>query len=708
MRGFVKAPAALLLSTALLGANASPGVVAVIDGARSGSLPMLRNDGNLLIAVAPLARRLGIPVKHSGGSLALRVDGTWIQIRPNDVTLREGDAPVVRLGTFPTVRGGQLFLTPSDLSAALDVDASMKNGRLVVLRKGATVATAAADDFQVTERASATPVPHVTPAAPEARGPQKRIVGNFSAQVSDYAQQRNYSALLDGGGDHFHASVYVNGISGGRSNLGGTLRLGDPGARHVSFGGVNDPLYGELFTGGGSNGVENVNVNGSFESYTTTTVDARHVFAVGVRKGGVVRELALARENGIVQPLLGIQRWNESPHFIFDRELWTGLRGVGVGVRYRTTGRIYTDNRIALTGAGLPLVAGDAMSQATIGYDVSKGFGLRIGYGASHGFAAQSMVQLYGGTPAANFTVSHYGIQNGATLEIVRGQNRIRFDYIQAPGYTGFQTDGAFDVRRGVLETRAYVASGNSTDFAADYRLKREAPSVSLGVEAVRAQNGGRIAPTIGYQFPVGGSLSLGFEFHPLPNGNGVRFTASQALYAQPAAHRHLINVALQSVPTAPVYLIVDGTRKQLLTTQTTRIAVEPGSRYLSIQSEDGKLASPEERVVDGAPDSLSFALWPVAELRGVVRLTALPLGVDRPSLEGITVVLNPQGVSTQTDRDGNFSFPSQAVDPSSSVAVDPDSLPKGFAVSDPPQVQSGRQITLLLHPSTKIEKVIF
>lgn len=672
------------------------------------TLPMLRNDGNLMIAVAPLARRLGIPVKHTAGALALRVDGTWVEIRPNDVTLREGDAPVVRMASFPTVRGGQLFLTAPDISAALDVDASMRGGRLIVLRKGAAVTTSAADDFQVIERPSATPTPRVAPGVHEATGPAKRLVGTFSAQVSDYAQQRNYNALLDGGGAHFHASIYVNGISGGRSNLGGTLRMGDPGARHLSLGGVNDPLYGQLFTGGGSNGIENVAVNGSFESYTTTTVDARHVFAVGSRSGGIVREVALASQNAVMQPLIGLQRWNESPHFIFDRELWTGLRGVGVAMRYRTTGRIYTDDRIALAGAGLPLVTGDAMTQATLGYDISKAFGVRVGYGASHGFAAQSLVQIYGGTQGANFTLSHYGIQNGATLEVSRGAERLRFGYIQAPGYTGFQSDGAFDVRRGVVETRAYVASGNSSDLAADYRLKREAPSVSLGLEAVRAQNGGRVAPTIGYLFPVGSSLSLGFEFHPLPNGNGVRFTASQSLFAQPAVRRQFVNVALDSVPTVPIYLLIDGARKQQLTAQTTRVAVESGSRYLSVQSEDGRMGSPEERVVDGAPGSLSFTLWPIVELRGVVRLTALPLGVDRPSLEGITVVLNPQGVSAQTDRDGNFSFPSQAIDPRATIAIDPDSLPKGFAASDPQQFQSGRDAVVLLHPSTKIEKVIF
>jgi len=701
MRGFISRMSATSLSVTLLAASAAP----VHD------MPVVRGDGGkLLVAVQPLADRLGIPVKHQNGALALQVDGTWVRLRADDITLREGDAPMARLRSFPTVHKGRLFIDVADVSTVLDVDARVANGRLSVARQKAHIDTKSTEDdgFNVTELAAPKHAPKPSPSPQTDPYAGKRLLANVSASVSDYAEQRNYNAMLDGGGQHFHALMYVNGMEGSRANVGGTLRVGDAGRKHVSLGGINNPLYGTVFAGGGANGVEGVSESGTFASYSATTVDARRVLAFGRRSGDWVREVALASQFGIFQPLIGIQRWHETPHYVLDPEIWFGMHGIGAGIQYRTTGRLYADTRLAFAGGGLPLVNGDALTQATFGYDVSKTFGVRAGYGIAHAQGGQALLQVYGGNATTSYTLSHFGIQNSAAVDFSRQFSKLRFGYINAPGYSAVENDGTFEMRRGVIETRAYFASGNSTDILADYRFKRETPSLTIGLESVHADNGGRTAPTIGYLFPVGSTLSVGFEFHPLANGNGIRFTAQQAVYGSIAPAQRSVFVDLESPVTAALDLFIDGMRIQRITEQHTKISVASGSHYVSVQSEDHRVGSPEERVLDGAPSDLTLPLWPVTDVHGVVRLPDMPLGMVKPSVAGITVILKPQEITTQTESDGSFSFPAQALDPSTTVTLDPQSLPSGLAPPAPAQLQVSQPVTITLRPSKKVEKVVF
>lgn len=709
MCGFIKRMGTALLAVTLLAANAGPvEPAALIDGKPSSGVPVMHGDGGkLMVAVQPLAERLGIPVKHQSGSLALQVDGTWVQLRADDITLHEGDSPVVRLTSFPTVRHGRLFINAADVSTVLDVDANVRGGHLEVLKRQSKV-TNTDDNLKVSYVAVPKPTTHATQPPESAQDSHGRLLGNFSASMSDYAQQRNYTALLDGGGDHFHAMMYVNGMQGSRATLGGTLRLGDIARKHASLGGINNPLYGTVFAGGGSNGLEGVNEHGTFASYSVTTVDARRVLAIGHRSGDWVSEVALASQFGVFQPMIGLQRWHETPHYVFDRELWLGEHGIGAGIQYRTTGRLYADTRIAFAGGGLPLVTGDALTQATIGYDIRPSVGLRAGYGIAHAQGGQALFQLYGGNASTSFTLSHFGIQNSATVDFVRQSNKMRFGYIKAPGYGAYENDGSFELPHGSVETRAYFASGSSTDVLADYHFKRESPSLTLGIESVRASNGGRVAPTIGYLFPVGSTLSAGFEFHPLANGNGIRFTVQQAVYGNATRPRRSIFIDMQSPLTSPVYLLVDGVKTQQITEQHSRVAIDSGSHYVSVQSTDHRFGSPEQRVLDGVPTTVMLPLWPLVDVRGVVRVQQMPPGMTKPTLGGITVTLKPQGVTTQTEADGSFSFPSAAIDPTSTVVLDPDSIPHGLAAPDPLPAQSKDLLVLSLHPSQKIEKVVF
>lgn len=677
-------------------------LTAVLLGA-SGPPPARRIDGRTMVAVEPLAKRLGIPVKHVNGALALEVDGTWVELHPNEITLREGATPVIRLTSFPAVRDGRLYIDAADLSSVFDVDATVRGSHVAVAKKQA--GRTSEPGFSVAEVAA----PHPTGKPEESPPPQslsRRIaIGNVNAALFSYARQTNYNALIDGGGAHFHTTLYLSGMSGSRTNVGGTLRFGDAGRKYFAIGGVNDPLYGEIFTGGGANGIENVSAGGGFESYSTTTVDGRHVLAVGKRSGDWVREAALTDAGGKIQPLFGLQRWNETPKFAFDREIWAGLHGFGAGVRYRTAGRLYADTRLAFAGGGLPLVTGDALTQATLGYDVSPLFGIRAGYGIAHMQSGEAVLQIYGGPPGMNFSLSHYGTQNTATLDLSRMRAQLRVAYVRAPGYTALQSDGAFHALHGIVETRTYLAS-DSSDLAADYRFNPTA-GVTLGLESVHAQSGGRIAPTLGYFIPVSGALSVGFEYHPLANGNGIRFTVAQSLYARPVPMRRTISVTMPDSGGTPVFLLIDGVRTQQLTGETTRVLVENGSHYLSLQTQDGRFGSPEQRVVDGTPTLVSLPLWPVTEVRGTLQITEMPPGMERPALEGITITLQPGGISTQTAADGTFAFPAQALDPQTRIAVEPDTLPKGLSAA-PSALQPGEPVTILLHSSTKIEKVIF
>jgi hypothetical protein len=156
--------------------------------------------------------------------------------------------------------------------------------------------------------------------------------------------------------------------------------------------------------------------------------------------------------------------------------------------------------------------------------------------------------------------------------------------------------------------------------------------------------------------------------------------------------------------------LLVDGVRANALTARSMRVAVPAGTHYLSVQSTGGVLASAEQRITDGIPASVFFPLWPVAHIHGRVRIAnATTLFGTQPPLAGIAVTLQPANVSVQTDQDGNFAFPAQALDPASTIAVEGESLPAGLAAPAETRLHGASEpLEIILTSSKTIERVRF
>ena len=684
--------------------------VASINGEET-TLPSVRNDTKLMVALEPLATKLGIGLKRHGGALYLDVDGSWISVNPDDIVVRDGAAPMMRLGTAPERRAGQTFIDAADVSNLLDVSATRDGNRLAVARKKPDNESAQGG-FTVREIPTPKPLPKPSPAAVTAfhsydNVPDgKRLLGRAAFDMNSDPYGRYYNAMFDGGTQHLHASVYANGTTVAHPNIGGTLRVGE-GEKHVSLGGITDPLYGDLFSGAGSNGVEFENTSGVTLAWGNSTVGDRHTVAVGRRTTSSNMEVALASQyQSSIQPLFGVQQWRYAGSAYFSQELWLGMHGIGADLHYRTAGRLFGEAKLGFAGAGLPLVLGDDATQIDVGYDFTKSFGLRAGFAGGHDLNAQPMLQAYVRTHGIELSAQRFGSQNLFTADLASGT--VWYDF--GPQISQASAQLQFERPHGLIETTDYLSRGANFDVTVDYRLKREAPAFSFGGEIIRSGNLGRIGPVIGFASPITGGLNAEVQFHPLIRGNGLRFAVQQAIFASNAPRQRFIDVALLTPTDSPMFVAIDGTRTEALSTGTTRVPIPSGNHYVSVQSGDGSLASPEQRVVDGNPVTLTFPLWPVRTIRGKLSIPKNVLSVlqPAPSLAGITLILQPGNVTAQTDEDGSYAFPSQALSPDTTIAIDRSTLPDGLAAPDPQSISSDGTVDIILQSSKKIEKVIF
>lgn len=681
-----------------------------IDGKAGGELPALRGDGGMMVAIAPLASRLGIPVARRAGSFAVEINGTWVNVAANDTTVREGDVPTMRLAIMPVQRDGKLFVAVEDLTDLLDVDASLRGDRLVIGTKSGSTST----NVAVTERAKPSPSPSPTPSpVPKNRfqaPSNKHVVGHAGLTMNNDANLRSYNALLDGGGPGVRANFYASGTSG-HTSIGGSARIG-AGERHLLLGGVDDPLFGSVFVGGGANGVLFADGRGTSISSSVTGLDDRRVVAVGRRTGSSIREVAFATDaSSSAQILLGLQSWTETSGRYFQREVWVGEHGAAAGLHFRSAGRLFTEEKLGIAGAGLPLVTGDAPTQATLGYDLSGSLGVRAGLGTGHGQRGSGLAQLFAHTKFAQFTVSRYGDQFSTDAVIPGTASHETIGYVRGPGFAAFDALGDFALRgHAGLEARAYVASQNSRDGSVTYRFDRDGPSASIGLESIASGGEGRLGPILGYAVPVSAALSLGAEIHPLSRGNALRFLVNQTLFAGSRAPQRFVTVERPGEAAGGIVVLVDGVRSHVFTSQSMKVGVPAGTHYVSVASENGAFASPEQRVTDGIPASITLPLWPLAQVHGRVRLAAGTVFVGAPpSLGGISVVLTPGNVVVQTEEDGNFFFPPQAIDPATKISLDPTSVPPELsAPSEQPLGRVDQPVEIVVTSAKTVERVHF
>lgn len=689
---------ALVLTAAFTLTNAAPG------------LPAQRER---FLPLAAVAHSFNVPVRHANGAIEVRVDGSWLRITPGDVTVSEDGMPMLRLTSTPVVHSGQLCISSLDVATLLDVDTDSRS-----TKRNVTIPAAVSNQsFEVKTLATPTPRPTLPPArevqesaAPLSVPVGEHLVGNVGFELQRQANAQYYQFNADGGTKTVHGVLYANGSPGSRPYLNGVVTVG-AATQHATVGSVADPLYGSLFQQSGAVGASYENAEGTTLTWANASFGDRHSVALSRTRSGITSVAALVSDAGGSQLLFGRQYAQPTRSGEFDREFWAGSRGAGAGLHYRTEGRLYAEARLGIATSGLPLIAGDAPNETDIGYQFSSNLGIRAGMATAHAYGSRPFGQLYG--HAGNVQLSMARMADGSDVDVALNGSSARaaFDYGRA-GTSGFLNfTGELTLARGVIEANSYVTQGNNSDTWFDYRLSRSVPSMTIGLESVRAADASRIGPTIGYTAPVPGSMMLGVELHPLMHGQGVRFTVQhQILALDRHTPPHFITVSLDSHTTDRTYAIIDGLRAQQLASASGKVAVPDGTHYISIQSADGKYASPEMRVVNGTPEALSMPLWPVIEIQGNVRLpdAALPaLMGGRPSLAGIVLIVQPQNITIQTDENGNFDLPAQAIAPHSTLAADASTMPSGLVLESQAIPDSGRlDVTLKL--SKTVKKVIF
>jgi hypothetical protein len=624
---------------------------------------------------------------------------------------------MMTLSAVPQRHAGQLYVSAADAATLLDVDASVEGKRLILSRE----ASQGSDQQNFLVKQLPTPTPRPSPTqtpVPISRSSMRqppqgsRLIGTTQIQFNSSVNDKSYNAMFDGGSTNAHLNLYASGVPGSRVGLGGTLRLGGV-EKHVSFGGVTDPLYGNVFAFGGGNGFEVENARGATLSWSNSTFESRHVLAFGVRTTtSNIQAAFISQVNALSQLIAGYQRFSSGAHHVWDREFWIGEHGIAGGFHYRSDGRLYEEARFGFAGAGLPLTPGDAPTQLTAGYELSKDLGLRAGYGEGRGEHGALLGQIYGNIGIANLSLSRFGQQTTVAATFNSRTLQGGINVFRGPSYSGLNGDIAAELPRGFLSASAYAAGFGTTDVLLDYHLKRETPTMSLGVEDVRSQGAGRIGPTIGYSAPLGRALAVGLELHPLLHGNGLRFTVQHDLFSRiPVAAQRTITVASNGQAGSQLYVLIDGTRTRALEGSAVQVPVPAGTHYVSMQSADGSMGSPETRIIDGTPNTVTLPLWPVVHITGAVRLPASnnELQTMMPtSLAGISVVIEPGPIVAQTDETGAFDVPAQAIDPSATIAVDASTLPSGFAAPPAVRLTINHAVTIVLQPLKKVQKVVF
>jgi hypothetical protein len=704
-----------LLADGVADARTAPQAISI--NGRSQNIATIRSNGTLMVALEPLAHKIGIPTRRAGLGLELEVDGAWQRVMPDDVTVREDSAPAMRLLFFPVRRNGQLFVSADDIPQLLDVDASHARHDVDFTKSRADSSTS--PEFVAKDLATPTPMPSPTSAPPSKVAqtglipPQnKHVVGRMNLDYVSQAGSKYYDAMFDGGTPTVHATLFASGTSAASTAINGTVTIGSS-ARQGVLGGFAEPLYGSIFTGGASNGLEYRAGTDTSYAWGITPVGGRRILAFAHQRRSITSVVALTSEySGAPQPLLGVQQSVDGAHSTFEKEFWVGEHGIAAGLHYRTTTRFYTEERLGFAGSGLPLVPGDAPTQINVGYDFSSSLGVRAGYQAARGYTSQPFAQLYGRIHSIELGLAHSASQNSFSTNYSGASVQEALDYSRSPGSSFLTTSGAVLFKKGAIETNGYFMPGNSRDAWIDYHLRRDTPTLLIGFESIGGANASRFGPTIGYAAPFGALMTVKLEAHPLLRGQGLRFSVQRALvaanrYAAPS----FVTVTTDAIPASPLYVVVDGQRGQQIISASSRIAVPAGTHYISLQSIDARTGSPEARIVDGTPNTVTLPLWPIAEVQGTVKMPKTAstelLGTNR-SLSGITVIIQPGDIIAQTDEHGRFDFPAQALSPDSTITVDNSTLPDGLGAPPPQKIANNGTMTILLRPTKKIEKIKF
>jgi hypothetical protein len=659
------------------------------------------STANPFVAIQPIAKVLGWTFARTADGAVLN-DGSGAQtLRVGSRNVREDGDSVSLFDAPVSVRDGQIGLAIGDAATLFHLE---------VVRSGANVALVNEPGSDVTIREiprPATPSPRPVP-TPELVATAPPLVqgsaGTLGASVTFDGNQRIIQTSIGGSAGLVRGSVTTYGSD----SIGvpeGLVTVGSA-QRNLSFGSVDNPLAGSVITNGTLSGFDAHEANGraQYDAYSGHTYDGS-IVAFARSKDDTTDVIAAVSQGGIEQAILRHAVTVPEHWGTFDYEGLVGEHGAGVGIHARTRGKIFLDAVASQASGNLPLNDGDLPTGAVIGDHLSPATTLTAGYVQSIGAPGSPTLGL--ATQWNRIQLSTVVSKHWTNLNAAFGTPTAYGSFFASAG-----TQRVLGVTGGLTFHRLLAElqlTSNDGPASGIFQVRTNHPGLNLAVGA--NINAGEIRPLIGVVTPI--TPALAFEVGIVPSSSGATALRLAVLagFSPPRPHVPTFPVSVY-VPNAthygPLLLFVDGTKQAAPYADGAHVNLTAGRHTLFAESADRAYASPTQDVVTNAPAKVDLTLLPQRSIDGTVRYGGSPDAIPQNiSLAGIRVVLEPSGESATTDEDGHFVFPRAPYDPSSTILLDPDSVPKAFVAPDAVPIAAGTT-GITLAPARKVENASF
>jgi hypothetical protein len=708
----------LALAAALLSV-AAPAVAAPAGAAARHDVLALTVDGVALRAPA-LARGAEqplVPLDAVGAALGWRVvplaggarvsdqDRTIVVSVGSRLVREDGDARTL-FAAPPLDRHGRLFLTAADAARLFGARVALAHGTVAFVRPVRLSAP-----MRVAELPRpASPRPSPTPRPVQARTAEGDPLGPGAGRLVVSLDRVGSTRLLQFASQTSSAGLQTSVSAAGVDRLGAlgaTVVLGSP-ARGVGLGLLPDPLGGAILRGSGFTGI--VAGAGRETLFAGRRLDGETELGAMLADpfgGGATTLAVLGRDGAYDQTIVRRSSHRHQPWGDFGSELMIGERGLGVGVSARTRGRTFVESSVAYATPGLPIGPDDAPISVDLGRHLSPATTL-VG-GAETG-PRQPLAPFFGlssgsGALLGSVFVSERALTASASYQT--GAANLQFFTVPGPQRaSGFS--GALFLPAATLEA-SWTSALDARDASLTLRTVRRGLNLIAGAGL---PSGGRLGPIVGASVPAGSGLALEGTVRPAGGGQtALRLALAVGIPGRRAARVPTVPAAVLVVngpADGAMQLYVDGVPVRRFSGARTTVEVARGAHAFAVRSGDGRLGSPDATVTVGAAgDPVELVVWPERAVRGrVVAADTRSLGADF-SLAGITVTIEPGGLTAQTDADGTFVFARRPFGPETSIGIDPSSLPRELRAPAREPLAEG-DIRLELDPALRIERQTF
>ncbi len=697
---------AILTGAVVVGQPELPHPVIVwVDDRPAGSVRLRPGAAGELVDLGALARALGWRLQSAGKLIELSGEGRPLELTAGSTRVREGRFEDAPLSVAPSVVDGTVYIALADVAGLFYVRTKLEGNRLRV-----STATIDADAVTVTE-VKLPPQPSPTPAkiaAPPPPAPQQQAA-SISLALNELGSQRFFQFGITSNVPTLRSNLVMLD-SNQLSPPSGSVTVG-PLARNLTFGTNTDPLSGIILRTGSLSGVDAYDRNSGTDVVAGRRNAGQNLVGWSRRRGTVSESVAMLMTDGRLDQVLA-RRTYETRHTWgeVDRELLVGTKGAGAGIYVRTNGRTFYEGTATFATRGLPLQNNDAPLQLDIARRLSQNVTLRAGFIAGYALKAVPFTSISARDRDMTFSASLGGGDSQIGAAYVT--NRFSGQLFVGGGIGGRSTFLSAATSLGPLTVNLQsLETASSRDTTLELQTQGRAVNLLAGVEDVGSTKM-HVGPVVGLSVPLFSGLAAQVAFNPTAAGDNIRvgLVASFKARNRPTIRSDRVVLTVSNGEGAgPLTLAVDGAPGKTFTGSTLVADITDGPHVISVETADGSRGSPDVRLDVHRGAALTVALVPVRTVRGHVRIDAPAAEIpDYFSLAGTTVLLQPWGQIATVDANGSFVFFNLAIDPGSTLVVDPNTLPPDLKMLAAVPVPDSGPAELVLVPTKKIEQHYF